>query len=162
MATLPTPTHSLSGSEASISAKKTRNKPSPSASGHGTRRKSVRHKAGPDIQELPEYLSPRSGSPVSRQPLKVPQARRHNSVAYSIKEAARDVRESILFPESDIAPPSVVDEPTTWKTWVPLMFIVLPPTAGLLFSDAGSALVTDILLLSVTAVFLHWAITSPW
>jgi hypothetical protein len=41
------------------------------------------------------------------------------------------------------------------------MFAVLPPIAGLIFKN-GSLFFSDILLLGLAAVFLHWSVTAPW
>lgn len=42
-----------------------------------------------------------------------------------------------------------------------LAFALLPAIAGSLFKN-GSAVVTDILLLGLAGVFLHWSVTQPW
>ena len=42
-----------------------------------------------------------------------------------------------------------------------LAFAFLPAVAGVLFKN-GSALVTDLMLLCLAAVFLHWSVTQPW
>ncbi|KAH6998679.1 hypothetical protein BKA56DRAFT_665241 [Ilyonectria sp. MPI-CAGE-AT-0026] len=42
-----------------------------------------------------------------------------------------------------------------------LAFALLPALAGVLFKN-GSAVVTDIMLLGLAGVFLHWSVTQPW
>ncbi|RDA91397.1 hypothetical protein CP533_6878 [Ophiocordyceps camponoti-saundersi (nom. inval.)] len=42
-----------------------------------------------------------------------------------------------------------------------LAFALLPALAGVLFKD-GHAVVTDIMLLALAGVFLHWSVTQPW
>ncbi|KAK7430080.1 hypothetical protein QQZ08_003471 [Neonectria magnoliae] len=42
-----------------------------------------------------------------------------------------------------------------------LAFALLPALAGVLFKD-GSAVVTDVMLLGLAGVFLHWSVTQPW
>ncbi|KAI1500391.1 hypothetical protein F5X99DRAFT_419231 [Biscogniauxia marginata] len=45
--------------------------------------------------------------------------------------------------------------------YVPLTLALLPALAGMLFEN-GSAFFTDLILLSLAAVFLHWSVTQPW
>ncbi|QPH01537.1 hypothetical protein C2857_005740 [Epichloe festucae Fl1] len=42
-----------------------------------------------------------------------------------------------------------------------LAFALLPAIAGVLFKD-GHVVVTDIMLLGLSGVFLHWSVTQPW
>lgn len=42
-----------------------------------------------------------------------------------------------------------------------LAFAILPALAGVMFTN-GSAVVTDIMLLGLAGVFLHWSVTQPW
>ncbi|KAI9166741.1 hypothetical protein HJFPF1_02855 [Paramyrothecium foliicola] len=42
-----------------------------------------------------------------------------------------------------------------------LAFALLPALAGALFKD-GSAVVTDVMLLGLAGIFLHWSVTQPW
>ncbi|KAG6039447.1 hypothetical protein E4U41_002627 [Claviceps citrina] len=42
-----------------------------------------------------------------------------------------------------------------------LAFALLPAIAGALFKD-GHVVVTDIMLLGLSGVFLHWSVTQPW
>ncbi|KAG5927336.1 hypothetical protein E4U42_002359 [Claviceps africana] len=42
-----------------------------------------------------------------------------------------------------------------------LAFALLPAIAGALFKD-GHVVVTDIMLLALSGVFLHWSVTQPW
>ncbi|UPK89538.1 hypothetical protein LCI18_000473 [Fusarium solani-melongenae] len=42
-----------------------------------------------------------------------------------------------------------------------LAFALLPALAGALFKN-GSAVVTDVMLLGLAGVFLHWSVTQPW
>jgi hypothetical protein len=53
------------------------------------------------------------------------------------------------------------DGMNNWHNSTPLAFAILPAVAGLLFKN-GSAFVTDILLLGLAAVFMHWSIRIPW
>lgn len=42
-----------------------------------------------------------------------------------------------------------------------LAFALLPALAGVLFKN-GSAVVTDVMLLGLAGIFLHWSVTQPW
>lgn len=75
---------------------------------------------------------------------------------YSFGEEARD----LLNPRpAGVTPPST-DDMSNWAS-VPLAFALLPAVGGLLFKN-GSAVVTDVMLLGLSAVFLHWSVTHPW
>ncbi|KAK3296208.1 uncharacterized protein B0H64DRAFT_165395 [Chaetomium fimeti] len=75
---------------------------------------------------------------------------------YSINEAVHDFQEEIADPG-----PDVNREPTTWKSLLPIIFASVPPIAGLFFTN-GSAFFSDLILLFLATVFLHWSITAPW
>ncbi|KAI1167362.1 hypothetical protein F5B18DRAFT_436423 [Nemania serpens] len=45
--------------------------------------------------------------------------------------------------------------------YVPLTAALLPAVAGIFFEN-GSAFFTDLILLSLAAIFLHWSVTQPW
>lgn len=51
--------------------------------------------------------------------------------------------------------------PTSNIHTFPLLFALLPAVAGLLITD-GSALLSDLLLLLLTSIFLHWLTQFPW
>ena len=51
-------------------------------------------------------------------------------------------------------------EPSPWHS-VPLGLALLPAVAGLVFQN-GSAVVTDITLLALAAIFLNWSVRLPW
>ena len=51
-------------------------------------------------------------------------------------------------------------EPSHWHS-VPLALALLPAIGGLLF-EKGSAVVTDVTLLSLAAIFLNWSVRLPW
>ena len=56
--------------------------------------------------------------------------------------------------------PAPPDNASSWHS-LPLAFAVLPAMGGMFFPDGG-AFVTDIMLLLLLAVFLHWLIKFPW
>lgn len=45
--------------------------------------------------------------------------------------------------------------------YIPLTLALLPAIAGLFFEN-GSAFFTDLILLTLAAIFLHWSVTQPW
>ncbi|KAI2637562.1 hypothetical protein GGS21DRAFT_512139 [Xylaria nigripes] len=45
--------------------------------------------------------------------------------------------------------------------YIPLTLALLPAVAGVFFEN-GAAFFTDLILLSLAAVFLHWSVTQPW
>ncbi|KAI0971254.1 hypothetical protein F4678DRAFT_98550 [Xylaria arbuscula] len=45
--------------------------------------------------------------------------------------------------------------------YIPLTFALLPAIAGLFFEN-GAAFFTDLILLTLAAIFLHWSVTQPW
>lgn len=44
---------------------------------------------------------------------------------------------------------------------IPLVLALMPALGGVLFTN-GSAFLTDVILLGLAAVFLHWSVTQPW
>jgi len=75
---------------------------------------------------------------------------------YSFTEAQQDFQEEILDPG-----PNPERAPRTWKSWLPIMFASIPPVAGLFFKN-GAAFFSDLILLCLATIFLHWSITAPW
>jgi len=49
---------------------------------------------------------------------------------------------------------------SSWHN-VPLAFALLPALGGILFTD-GSYFITDVILIFLVAVFLHWLVKFPW
>ncbi|XDG00575.1 hypothetical protein ABKA04_000190 [Annulohypoxylon sp. FPYF3050] len=89
-----------------------------------------------------------------------PDIRRRSSTYsdFSLSDARRDLETSAdeLFnpsksPKADKSP----------FVYVPLTLALLPALAGVFFEN-GSAFFTDLILLSLAAVFLHWSVTQPW
>lgn len=52
------------------------------------------------------------------------------------------------------------NEESNWQS-APLGLALLPAIAGI-FSKNGSAVVTDITLLILAAIFLNWSVRLPW
>ncbi|KAI1102986.1 hypothetical protein F4804DRAFT_311491 [Jackrogersella minutella] len=79
---------------------------------------------------------------------------------YSLSDARKDLETSA----DDLLNPSKSGSKTTDKSpfvYVPLTLALLPAVAGIFFEN-GSAFFTDLILLSLAAVFLHWSVTQPW
>ncbi|KAI0180198.1 hypothetical protein GGR52DRAFT_530234 [Hypoxylon sp. FL1284] len=79
---------------------------------------------------------------------------------YSLNDARKDLETSA----DGILNPSSSGSKTTDKSpfvYLPLTLALLPAVAGIFFEN-GSAFFTDLILLSLAAVFLHWSVTQPW
>ncbi|KAI1175874.1 hypothetical protein F4777DRAFT_299892 [Nemania sp. FL0916] len=64
----------------------------------------------------------------------------------------------------DLLNPSKSDareRPKSPFVYVPLTLALLPAIAGVFFEN-GASFFTDLILLSLAAVFLHWSVTQPW
>jgi|SRR5687767_10868998 hypothetical protein len=81
--------------------------------------------------------------------------RSSNFSDYSLNEAR-----GILNPAADDGASGASSETSSLAS-LSLAFALLPAIAGSLFKD-GSAVVTDIMLLGLAGVFLHWSVTQPW
>jgi hypothetical protein len=134
------------------------NKPATSAStsgfsapaGHGLRRSRTVADASPSARRL-------SGSPMSmRRSFEAPPRRSSNFSDYSLGEA-RD----LLNPRPTGVDIDIPHPESSSLASLSLAFALLPALAGSLFKN-GSAVVTDIMLLGLSAVFLNWSVTQPW
>ncbi|KAF4268164.1 hypothetical protein KXW98_007519 [Aspergillus fumigatus] len=90
--------------------------------------------------------------------------RRNSSFSDSVSEARNSIRSStdeLFFPrvvqKGNIGMPN---EESNWQS-APLGLALLPAIAGI-FSKNGSAVVTDITLLILAAIFLNWSVRLPW
>ncbi|EAW12835.1 uncharacterized protein ACLA_012630 [Aspergillus clavatus NRRL 1] len=90
--------------------------------------------------------------------------RRNSSLSGSVSEARNSIRSStddLLFPrvvrKDDWGVPN---EESHWQS-APLGLALLPAIAGVFFQN-GSAVVTDITLLVLAAIFLNWSMRLPW
>jgi hypothetical protein len=52
------------------------------------------------------------------------------------------------------------DDNSHWQS-LPLGLALLPAVGGLFFKN-GSAVITDVTLLGLAAIFMNWALRSPW
>ncbi|OTB20643.1 hypothetical protein K445DRAFT_313126 [Daldinia sp. EC12] len=79
---------------------------------------------------------------------------------FSLNDARRDLETSadeILNPSKS----GSKQGDTSPFVYIPLTLALLPAIAGIFFEN-GSAFFTDLILLSLAAVFLHWSVTQPW
>lgn len=90
--------------------------------------------------------------------------RRNSTLSDSVSEARNSIRSStddLFFPrvahgnEADSA-----DEESHWQS-APLALALFPAIAGVFFRN-GSAVVTDVTLLVLAAIFLNWSVRLPW
>ncbi|KIW20391.1 hypothetical protein PV08_00966 [Exophiala spinifera] len=85
-----------------------------------------------------------------------------------ISETLSETRRSLRTSTDDILLPRLKDgddivdndENSNWQS-LPLGLALLPAVGGLLFKN-GSAVITDITLLGLAAIFMNWALRSPW
>ncbi|KAM3464109.1 hypothetical protein NHJ6243_002642 [Beauveria neobassiana] len=92
-------------------------------------------------------------------PQQQPQPRRSSNFSdYGVNEAR-----SILNPHSKAAAQGGADQGGELSSLagLSLAFALLPAIAGALFTNGG-AVTTDIMLLGLAGVFLHWSVTQPW
>ncbi|KAG6311875.1 hypothetical protein E4U22_002319 [Claviceps purpurea] len=94
------------------------------------------------------------GLPPPQGPAAVPLRRSSNFSEYNLDEA-RDLLNPGAAARATHAPES------SSLASLSLAFALLPAIAGVLVKD-GHVLVTDIMLLGLSGVFLHWSVTQPW
>lgn len=90
----------------------------------------------------------------------LPRRRSSNISDYSLSEARRSLRDELLNPRPAGVKVADAHEEPGWSSF-PLAFALLPAVAGMVFKN-GSAVVTDVMLLGLSAIFLHWSVTQPW
>ncbi|KAI9805151.1 MAG: hypothetical protein M1825_000985 [Sarcosagium campestre] len=82
---------------------------------------------------------------------------------YSLDEARQSFRSStddLLLPKPSRLGAGDSQETSSWHS-APLAFALLPAVGGLLFKN-GVAVVTDVMLLGLAAIFLNWSVRLPW
>jgi hypothetical protein len=95
----------------------------------------------------------------------MPSNRRRGSVfSEGLSETRRSLRSStddLLLPRYKSGSPLASQhEPSHWHS-IPLGLALLPAVGGLIFQN-GSAVITDITLLALAAIFLNWSVRLPW
>lgn len=85
----------------------------------------------------------------------------------TFSESVDDAKQSIKSSTDDLLLPRIRSgglpsqlEPSHWHS-TPLALALLPAIGGILFKN-GSAVVTDITLLGLAAIFLNWSVRLPW
>ena len=99
-------------------------------------------------------------------PSLVDSPRRNSTLSDSVSEARNSIRSST----DDLFLPRVVqgsetrlrddESESNWQS-APLGLALVPAIAGVFFQN-GSAVLTDVTLLCLAAVFLNWSIRLPW
>ena len=90
-------------------------------------------------------------------------SRRSSTFSNSVSEARHSIFSStddLLLPKAKNSGIGIAHEPSHWHS-VPLALALLPAVGGLLFQN-GSAVITDVTLLGLAAVFLNWSVRLPW
>lgn len=93
----------------------------------------------------------------------VPRRRSSNISLESFNEARHSIQNStddILRPRPRDAVGDDEDTSSKWHS-APLAFALLPAVGGMMFKNGG-AVVSDVLLLGLAAVFLNWSVRLPW
>jgi hypothetical protein len=95
----------------------------------------------------------------------MPSNRRRSSLfSDNVSETRKSLRSStddLLLPRANGSGEfDQVNEPSHWHS-IPLGLALLPAVGGILFQD-GTAVVTDMTLLALAAIFLNWSVRLPW
>ena len=121
------------------------------------------------VSNLAKAAAPPSLSPLRHRPMNRasnfadsgPTLRPRRSSTFS--ESASSFKSStddLLLPRASNVEEAAGHEPSHWHS-VPLALALLPAIGGLLF-EKGSAVVTDVTLLALAAIFLNWSVRLPW
>ena len=89
--------------------------------------------------------------------------RRSSNFSDSVESTRQSIRSStdnLLLPRATSAELETNHEPSHWHS-APLALALLPAVGGLFFQN-GSAVVTDLTLLGLAAIFLNWSVRLPW
>jgi hypothetical protein len=121
------------------------------AAGHSS---NVRRRFGPNGNGAADDFAP-------------PRRRSSNFSDYSLNEARRTLSalgtDGLLNPGADAHAAHGKEGGDGGSGWasLPLVFALLPAVAGMFFKN-GSAIITDVMLLALAAIFLQWSVTQPW
>lgn len=86
---------------------------------------------------------------------------RRSSTFSDSAQSLKSSTDSLLLPRAKSADDIVRhEEPSHWHS-VPLALALLPAVGGLVFPNGG-AVVTDVTLLILAAIFLNWSVRLPW
>lgn len=89
--------------------------------------------------------------------------RRSSNFSDSVESTRQSIKSStdnLLLPRATSPELEANHEPSHWHS-APLALALLPAVGGLFFQN-GSAVVTDLTLLGLAAVFLNWSVRLPW
>lgn len=89
--------------------------------------------------------------------------RRSSTFSESVDSTRQSIKSStddLLLPRARSADLHPSHEPSHWHS-VPLALAFFPALGGLFIKD-GSAIITDLTLLVLAAIFLNWAVRLPW
>ncbi|RMZ80526.1 hypothetical protein DV737_g2929, partial [Chaetothyriales sp. CBS 132003] len=89
--------------------------------------------------------------------------RRSSIFSESLSDARRSIKsstEDLFVPRISTSEQQDAEESSHWHS-LPLALALLPAVGGLFFQD-GSAILTDLSLLAISAVFMNWALRVPW
>ena len=91
--------------------------------------------------------------------------RRNSTLSDTVSEARNSIRSStddLFLPRVDNRDDdgSLSSDESHWQS-APLVLALLPAVAGVFFRN-GSAVVTDVSLLVLAAIFLNWSVRLPW
>ncbi|KAI1312038.1 hypothetical protein F5Y03DRAFT_341169 [Xylaria venustula] len=93
-----------------------------------------------------------------------PSTAENNAAFTNLRRRSSTYSDYIETSADELLNPSKSNTETEQKSlfvYIPLTFALLPAIAGLFFEN-GSAFFTDLILLTLAAVFLHWSVTQPW
>ena len=96
----------------------------------------------------------------TEQSFDLPRRRSSNFSDYSLGEARKSLRDStddILNPRGS----NLDSQEGSTRATLPLAFALLPALGGVLFQN-GSAIITDVMLLGLAAIFLRYTVMQPW
>ena len=89
--------------------------------------------------------------------------RRSSSLSESVESTRQTIKSStdnLFLPRATSPDLETSHEPSHWHS-APLALALLPAVGGMFFHN-GSAVVTDLTLLGLAAVFLNWSVRLPW
>lgn len=78
----------------------------------------------------------------------------------STRQSIKSSTDDLLLPRANNSDSLTNNEPSHWHS-VPLALALLPAVGGLFFKE-GSAVITDLTLLGLAAIFLNWSVRLPW
>lgn len=90
--------------------------------------------------------------------------RRNSTLSDTVSDAKQSIRSStddLLFPRARHGRSAELHEEESHWNSAPLALALLPAIGGVFFKN-GSAVITDLILLVLAAIFLNWSVRLPW